>query len=108
MPMAPEDITKVLEGEWDTVKSELLESIVSCAKEVFCGGIYVPCSIHPCGWDFINFENIGLGEVMTREFELYDISGGIYDTHPFEYATLASVLVSTRGNYAFEISGINW
>ena len=87
-----------------------LVNIVRCAKEVFCQGIYVPCDSHPCGWDFIDFSDVtpSTVSVVTHEFDMMEISNGIYDGHPYEGMTLKQVLRETKGKYAFEIGSINW
>lgn len=85
-----------------------LIEIVKCAKEIFCGGIYVPCNEHPCGWDFISFGYIKIEDILDYQFENYDISKAIYDEHPFCDMTLKEILEETEGRYVFEIGSIDW
>jgi len=87
--------------------NELME-IIKCAKEIFCQGIYVPCNEHPCGWDFISFEYLDIEDILTYQFEGYDISNGIYDSHPFIGLTLEEILKETNERFAFEIGQIDW
>jgi hypothetical protein len=84
--------------------------IVKCAKETFCDGIYVPCNTHPCGWDFISFENFEAvsTDAIDYPIDCDVISDGIYNYHPYEGLTLIDILGKTNGKYAFEIGSINW
>jgi len=93
------------------MSDDKLLDVIKCAKEYFANGIYVPCNQHPCGWDFISFENIDL--LYTREnplkykFQLSDISDYAYDEHNFENCTLGEIL-EERGKFAFEKESIDW
>lgn len=83
--------------------------IVACAKEVFCDGIYVPSDMHPCGWDFISFENIEMeDDILDYKFSDSDVSNGNYAFCDFDECTLEEILEKTNGKYAFEIGQINW
>ncbi|WP_024622482.1 hypothetical protein [Metaclostridioides mangenotii] len=89
-----------------------LEYLVNGSRS-FADGIYIPCDYHPCGWDFISFENI----VLDKEDEFYednnpltyiimaeDISKGVYDDyHPYVGLTLKRLL--EKIDYKFEIEG---
>lgn len=85
---------------------DILLEIIRVAKEVFCGGIYVPCDMHPCGWDFIDFNMIELDDEeedpLEYQFELCDISSVIYDEHPYEDMTLREILEETDMKFEFE------
>jgi hypothetical protein len=90
------------------MNDNIATEIVKCAKEIFCNGIYVPCNEHPCGWDFISFENLEIEDAYDYIFDRYDISNCIYDDHPYAGLTLIDILEETKGRYAFEIGSINW
>lgn len=86
-----------------TLTDELLINIVEVAKESFCDGIYVPCDEHPCGWDFISFDDIeDSEEVLEYEFTDINISNGIYAFHKFENKTLKEILTETECKFNFE------
>jgi hypothetical protein len=90
------------------ITDEYILEVFKIAKEVFCNGIYVPVKDwHPCGWDFISFEDIDLvdGDIFNYIFEHPDISNGIYDYHPYENMTLRGILTETKCRFTFEISG---
>lgn len=82
---------------------DILIDIVSCAKEVFCQGVYIYCDEHPCGWDFINFDCIDdYEEVLEYKFDNYDISGGCYCSHKYENKTLKEILIDNECRFEFE------
>jgi hypothetical protein len=89
-----------------------MNEIIKCAKKVFCNGIYVPSNYHPCGWDFISFDNID--ELSQGKYDAnyifnnYDICQGVYDEHEYEDCTLRDILEQTNGKMAFELSTIDW
>lgn len=86
-----------------------IEDIYKGAKEVFCNGIYVKSSAHPCGWDFISFEGLDFpSDAFDEPIGIYAISGGNYDTHDFADMTLEDI-ISTVGihGWCFEISGVD-
>lgn len=86
--------------------SELFES----AKEYFCNGIYVLSDQHPCGWDFISFENFEAESDLWKEPILdSDISNGCYILSNFENMTVQDVMneVGPEG-WCFEISGVDF
>lgn len=88
-------------------ENQLIE-IMECAKDIFCNGIYVPCDVHPCGWDFISFENIEDNNI-EYVFENEDISDGIYDgSHDYDGLNLEEVLEKTKGKFQFERSSIDF
>ena len=95
------------------LSDEYLEEVYKASK-FFHIGIYVNYKnakgikrdlIHPCGWDFISFENIEDTDCMSKAeakdydwsvynytFDSNDISNGVYDRHPFENYTLKEIL----------------
>ena len=82
---------------------ELLIEIVKVAREVYGDRIYVPCEKHPCGWDFISFDDIEeYEEILEYKFEIYDISDNIYHDHDFEDKTLKEILTITKNQFNFE------
>lgn len=84
--------------------NENLIEIVKCGKEVFCNGIFISCNYHPCGWDFLSFENIEeYIEVLDYKFDDEDISDGVYDYHPLNGKTLKEILIKTELKFEFEI-----
>jgi len=94
------------------VNKSNIRDVISAAKEIFCNGIYIPSDYHPCGWDFISFEDIDKDEEGNYDvgyiFKIYDISGGNYDIHDYTDCTLQEILEKTDGKFSFERSGIDW
>lgn len=85
------------------ITDELLVEIVKVAKETFCNGLYVPCEKHPCGWDFISFDDIEeYEEILEYKFEISDITNNIYYDHDFEDKTLKEILTITEYQFNFE------
>jgi hypothetical protein len=83
--------------------------IFKTAKEVFCNGLYVKVKgAHPCEWDFISFEYCDDDDIKDWLFWGDDISGGIYDNHPYNRMTLKEILQQAEGKYAFEIGQTDW
>ena len=106
------------------LSDDFLEEMVKIST-LFAGGIYInydhtksveSCHIHPCGWDFLSFENIEIDDEKSIEeaqdydysvfnyvFETEDISNGIYEKHPLEGYTLKEILkiIGEKG-WAFE------
>ena len=86
--------------------------LVKAAKEDWGDGIYVPCDYHPCGYDFISFENmeVDVNDEDDTEYSPFnyrldvdDISDNIYDTcHPFINLTLEEVLKETELKFELE------
>lgn len=64
------------------------EEIWKCMKEVFCNGLYVISDQHPCGWDFIAFDNLEIQDPIS----INDISYGNYDSHPLEGLNFVEML----------------
>jgi hypothetical protein len=95
------------------INQEYVWNLVDAAKKVFCNGVYVKCKEHPCGWDFINFEDCELeveDDAMEQPIDISAISNGIYNYHPFDGLTLYEIIkeVGMKG-WCFEISGtLNW
>ena len=91
---------------------EKVLQIYNSAIKYFCNGLYVKSDKHPCGWDYISFEDIDQDDeeydVFNYIFSLADINDYIYDDHDFDGKTLKEILESIGDNWAFEISGINW
>lgn len=85
--------------------------IFNCAKEVYGYGIAVPVyDGHPCGWEWLGFENIDDKEnILTYEFEDADISNGC-SSGDYIGRTLKGILEMTEGRFVFEVNtnNINW
>lgn len=94
--------------------NEFLKEVYESSK-FFGEGIYVyyhktdikSYEIHPCGWDFISFENIDNDEkdycVYNYMFGLEDITNGLYSCHPLEGLTLKEILEKIgEENWSFE------
>ena len=83
---------------------ELIDIVDKAYKE----GIFIPCNIHPCGWDFVSFVNLKNNlkkeeDILNYCFESKDISGGIYISHPFIGLTLNQVLSFANNEFKYEI-----
>jgi len=86
---------------------EVLQQIYIGAMEVFGGVIVVPSEYHPCGWDWIDFSNVE--DILTHNFDICEISKGIYDDHAYADLTLKEILVLTKGRFLFEINcDVGW
>lgn len=86
--------------------AELISQIYDAAVNIFCGGIYVRAAWHPCGWDFISFDNLESHEdIYNYHITLDDISNGVYDEHPYEEMTILEIIKEVGKDYCFEISG---
>lgn len=83
--------------------------IFECAVEVLGGGIAVPTSTHPCGWDWLDLEFIGKENILEHQFESSDISNG-YGNSEYEGLTLREILLKTNGKFAFQVGccTIDW
>lgn len=92
----------------DYTDNKVLEDIYNCAMEVFCHGIYVKSDKHPCGWDFLNFQDIDKEEILEYMFDLDDICEGCYSEHEFEGLTLKEILIKAEGHFCFEVQDIDW
>ena len=113
--MKNKDNEKILEFASD----EFVNEMYLAAVESFCGGIFVnygradkdiviSYDIHPCGWDFVSFENIDNDYkdecVYNYLFQVEDFSNGIYSQHPLEGKTLKEILqIVGRENWNFEL-----
>lgn len=88
---------------------EFLENMFDAAKNTFCDGIYVLSDQHPCGWDFISFENFEVeSDLWEQPIDSTDVSGGCYSFSDFEDSTVQMVLdkVGEEG-WCFEKSGVD-
>lgn len=65
-----------------------VEEIWKCMKEVFCNGLYVISDQHPCGWDFIVFDNVEIQDPIS----ICNISNGNYESHPLKDLILLKCL----------------
>lgn len=103
------------------VSNEFLEEMFKVST-LFAGGIYIRYDkarsvnqeyIHPCGWDFLSFENVEEVQddnpedydwsILNYVFEVEDFSNGIYQTHPLEGYTLKEILkIVGEDNWSFE------
>lgn len=88
---------------------EYVEQIFINARDIFCNGIYIKSDMHPCGWDFINFEDTDLEtseDVMDIPIEINAFSRGSYSYHDLEYKTLFEIIQEVgMSGWCFEISG---
>lgn len=94
--------------ELDFNNDETIKDVYSCANEVFGGGIAVPSEDgHPCGWDWLEFEEVE--DILTHTFEGYEISSG-YGSEEYLNLTLRDILKITNGKFAFEVNRntVNW
>ena len=97
--------------------NKIIEDIYKCAKEVYGNGIAVPVENgHPCGWEWLNFKNLGgaidddgYSALEIWMFEDEDISNGC-GTDCYYGLTLKEVLKKTNGKFAFEVNvnSIDW
>jgi hypothetical protein len=97
--------------EYTKINKKYARNVFEVAKEVFGGGIIVKSDVHPCGWDFISFEDYDNYDMIEENcgFVINDISNAIYDYHPFEGKTLLDILEEAGMNgWVFEESQINW
>lgn len=91
------------------IDREYIEDIYKGAKEVFCNGIYVKSGQHPCGWDFVGFDDLECSEDMfSMQIECDAISGGCYHYSELEGLTVEEIVkkVGTKG-WCFELSGVD-
>lgn len=92
------------------INNDYIEGIYRGAKEVFCNGIYVRSDNHPCGWDFISFEDFeSPSDMFEHPLENYEVSGGCYDCSTFEGMTIEEVIKDMTGTsgWCFELSGVD-
>lgn len=98
------------------MKDEYLLDIYEGSKS-FVNGIYIKYTnasgifdfeVHPCGWDFISFDYVNEynENILNHAFELYEISNGIYEKHPFEDYTLKDILEVIGDKWSFELSDL--
>ena len=95
-----------MKEKYTEINIEYAKDVLRCAKEIFCGGIYVTSeNAHPCGWDFISFYTI---ETIDDVIGVQEISNYIYSQHDYEDLTLLEILkkVGMKG-WCFEISGVD-
>jgi hypothetical protein len=92
------------------LNNDTIVQIVKCAKEIFGDGIYIPSDMHQCGWDFITFECISKSkdDILSYQFDNWDINDGNYDEHPYIGKTLKEILEITNTKFAFELNQIDW
>lgn len=90
------------------INNEYLEKVYYGIKEVFCGGIFVKSDEHPCGWDFINCEQLETQDDIYRfKIEVSEISNYCYNSHPLENLTLAEIIKEVgMDGWCFELSGV--
>lgn len=88
--------------ERDELTDDFIIKICQLSHDEFGGTIYVPCNIHPCGWDELEVPNpkdLDSDELirdflLEYKFECENISGNIYDNnHPFIGKTLREILM---------------
>lgn len=91
------------------ISKEYIEEIYIGAKEIFCDGIYVKSDAHPCGWDFISFEDFETSDdLFEQPFGIHYINNGRYDYHEFEDKTVEDIIKKVGANgWCFEISGVD-
>jgi len=90
------------------IDREYMEQVYIGAKEIFCNGIYVKSEGHPCGWDFISFEDMECSDdVECMPIEAYSISNG-YGSEIYQGMTLLEILQECHGRVAFEKDQIDW
>lgn len=94
----------------DYTTDESIKEVYIAAKEVFGNGIAVPSNQHPCNWDWIDFSYVeNEEEVLSYQFDLSDISDGIYEESEFNGKTLREILIITEGRFLLEINTfVNW
>lgn len=91
------------------IDEEYIKQVFVGAKDFFCDGIYVKSDAHPCGWDFISFEDFECSADLSEQpIECSVISGGCYDYHDYEGMSVEAVIkkVGTTG-WCFELSGVD-
>lgn len=92
--------------------------MVDIAAQYFGNGIWIKYDgiaeinkyeIHPCGYDFLSFENIEMDDhrscwhIENYEFIVSDFSDDIYSRHPLEGCTLEQILdIIGEKNWNFE------
>lgn len=91
------------------IDEEYIRQVFVGAKEVFCDGIYVKSDTHPCGWDFISFENFECSADLSEQpIELDAISGDCYHYHDYDGMTIEEVIKKVgAGGWCFELSGVD-
>lgn len=88
---------------------EDIRDIFEIAKLYYCDGIYVKSNAHPCGWDFISFEDFEISDDMFGQpISIFSISNGHYGYHDYEGKTVEEVIkeVGMQG-LCFEVSGVD-
>jgi len=93
------------------INQEYVEEIFRIAKDVFCNGIYIKSDNHPCGWDFIDFDDTDIectDDVMDQPIVVEAFSNGNYFSHDLEDKTLFEIIQAVGMNgWCFEISGVD-
>lgn len=95
--------------QYSKICKNYIEDIYIGATEVFGDGIYVKCGVHPCGWDFINFEYMECSDDMFNfQIGVDEISNGYYDYHNFKGMTIEKIIhtVGMKG-WCFDISNVD-
>lgn len=95
----------------ENISDKLIQDIYDCAIHVYGHGIAVPSKTHPCGWAWINFEDIDIEDgdnILIHAFDCSDINDG-WGENDLEGLTLKQILEKTKGKFLFEITTyINW
>lgn len=94
----------------DCKNDENIKDIYDCTMTMFSHGIAVPSNVHPCGWDWLDFDYVGGEEyIANHRFARFEISNGICEYHEYENLTLQDILEITKGRFLFEINtNVDW
>jgi hypothetical protein len=90
----------------DEITEEFAKDVYNGAQSI-ADGIYVPSNAHPCGWDFISFEDVNEWSVAEEPILYYCISNG-YGSVDYDGHTLLEILKKVHGQVAFELNKIDW
>jgi len=88
------------------ITEKFVKDVYNVAQSI-ADGIYVPSNAHPCGWDFISFEDIDEWSVAEEPISYYCISNG-YGSEDYGDCTLLEILKKVHGQVAFELNQIDW